>query len=85
VRGSSAPRKTKARDFSIRLGGASIDWSRAEELGLAFQRERKPANPSFAALAGQQVDLFLARACTRVWVSPAGDVDTVGIGGRSST
>jgi protease-4 len=75
----------KARGFSIRLGDASIDWSRAEELGLAFQRLREKSGKPIVCHAhslDNKSTWFLARACTRVWVSPAGDIDTVGIGGQ---
>ncbi|HVW25476.1 MAG TPA: signal peptide peptidase SppA [Polyangiaceae bacterium] len=71
-----------ARGFLIRLGDASVDWSRAEELGLAFQRLREKTNKPVVCHAhglDNRSTWFFARACTRVWVSPAGDIDTVGI------
>lgn len=80
-----AAKNPKARGFSIRLGDASIDWSRAEELGLAFQRLREKTGKPVVCHAhslDNRSTWFLARACTRVWVSPAGDIDTVGIGGQ---
>lgn len=80
-----ASKNPKARGFTIRLGDASIDWSRAEELGLAFQRLREKTGKPVVCHAhslDNRSTWFLARACTRIWVSPAGDVDTVGIGGQ---
>jgi len=74
-----------ARGFLIRLGDATLDWSRAEELGLAFQRLReKTGKPVVCHAHGldNRSTWFLARACTRIWVSPAGDIDTVGIAGQ---
>jgi protease-4 len=80
-----AAKNPKARGFSIRLGDSSIDWSRAEELGLAFQRLREKSGKPVVCHAhslDNKSTWFLSRACTRVWVSPAGDIDTVGIGGQ---
>ncbi|HEX4334853.1 MAG TPA: signal peptide peptidase SppA [Polyangiaceae bacterium] len=71
-----------AKGFLIRMGDSSVDWSRAEELGLAFQRLReKSGKPVVCHAHGldNKSTFFLARACTRIWVSPAGDIDTVGI------
>jgi protease-4 len=75
-----------ARGFLIRLGDSGVDWSRAEELGLAFQRLReKTKKPVVCHAHGldNRSAWFFARACTRVWVSPAGDVDTVGIASQN--
>jgi protease-4 len=75
-----------ARGFLIRLGDASVDWSRAEELGKAFQRLReKTKKPVVCHAHGldNRSAFFFSQACTRVWVSPAGDVDTVGIASQN--
>jgi protease-4 len=80
-----ASKNEQARGFFIRMGDSSVDWSRAEELGLAFQRLRETSKKPVVCHAhalDNKSTFFLARACTRVWVSPAGDIDTVGIGGQ---
>jgi len=78
-----AAKNPDARGYLIRMGAADIDWARAEELGLAFQHLRengkKPVVCHAHALDNRST-YFLSRACTRVWVSPAGDIDTVGVG-----
>jgi protease-4 len=80
-----AAQDPKARGFFIRLADASLDWAHSEELGLAFSRLREKSGKPIVCHAhglDNRTSWFVARACTRVWVSPAGDVDTVGIGGQ---
>lgn len=75
----------KANGFFVRLGGEGLDWARSEELGSAFANLRKrTGKPVFCHAHGldNRAAWFAARACTRIWVSPAGDVDTVGIAGQ---
>jgi protease-4 len=68
----------------LRLGGADFNWAHAEELGELFAQLR-PARPvvchghsySNASL------MFALRACDRIWLSPAGEVASVGIAGQS--
>lgn len=75
----------KASGFLVRLGGEGLDWARSEELGSAFANLRKmTGKPVFCHAHGldNRVAWFAARACSRIWVSPAGDVDTVGIAGQ---
>ena len=75
----------KARSFLVRLGEASLDWAHSEELGLAFSRLREKTGKPVVCHAhslDNATAWFAARACTRIWVSPAGDVNTVGIAGQ---
>ncbi len=64
----------------VRFGSTSLALARAEELGQALAEVKKTrpvvchaeglSNASYAAAA---------RGCSKIWVSPAGGVDTVGI------
>jgi protease-4 len=75
----------KARGFFVRLGETGVDWAHAEELGFAFQRLREKTGKSVICHANgldNKAAWFFARGCTRAWVSPAGDVDTVGVAGQ---
>ncbi|MCA9626748.1 MAG: signal peptide peptidase SppA [Myxococcales bacterium] len=68
----------------VNLGGGSLDWARAEELGRLFGKLRESGKPvvCHAHAFGNSVSLFTARACDRIWLSPAGDVETVGLAGQ---
>jgi protease-4 len=79
-----AAKNADAKGFFVRLGDESVDWARAEELGLAFARLRERGKPVVCHAHGldNKSTYFFARACSKVWVSPAGDVDTVGIGAQ---
>lgn len=75
----------KARAFLVRLGESSLDWAHSEELGLAFSRLREKTGKPIVCHAhslDNATSWFVARACSRIWVSPAGDVNTVGIAGQ---
>jgi protease-4 len=75
----------KARSFFVRLGDASLDWAHSEELGLAFLRLREKTGRPVVCHAhslDNATSWFVMRACSRIWVSPAGDVNTVGIAGQ---
>jgi protease-4 len=67
------------------VGTGSLGWAHAEELGLAFQHLRETTKKTIVCHADSldnRAAWFVARACDRVWLSPAGDVDTVGIAGQ---
>lgn len=68
----------------VSLGGGSLDWARAEELGRLFETLREGGKPvvCHAHAFGNSLSLFAARACDRIWLSPAGDVETVGLAGQ---
>jgi len=75
----------KVRGVLIRLGEAGFDWAHAEELGAEFARLRANGKKSVVCHShglDNATAWFVAQACSRIWVSPAGDVDTVGIAGQ---
>ncbi|HVU01458.1 MAG TPA: signal peptide peptidase SppA [Polyangiaceae bacterium] len=76
---------SRASALFLKLGDASMGWAHAEEIGYAFSRLReKTGKPvvCHATAVDNRTAWVLARACTKTWVSPASDVDTVGIAGQ---
>jgi protease-4 len=71
----------RTRGFLLRLGGAELDWAQAEELGRLFAA-LEPEKPVVCHAHGysNKTLFFAARACDRVWLSPAGEVASVGLG-----
>ncbi|MSP24655.1 MAG: S49 family peptidase [Myxococcales bacterium] len=69
------------RGIFVRLGSASLGMAQAEELGRLFGRLREKKLPvvCHADGYGNATMLFAARACTEVWLSRAGGVETVGL------
>jgi protease-4 len=73
----------RTRGFFIRLGSGDLNWAQAEELGRAFSAlEPELAVVCHAHGYSNQTLFFAARACDRLWLSPAGEVGTVGIAGQ---
>ena len=73
----------RTRGFFIRLGGADLNWAQAEELGRALSGLPPEQLVVCHAHGYSNVSLFFAaRACDRLWLSPAGEVGTVGIAGQ---
>jgi protease-4 len=73
----------RTRGFFIRLGAADLNWAQAEELGRALSA----LPPELAVVChghgySNKTLFFAARACDRLWLSPAGEVGTVGIAGQ---
>jgi len=68
----------------VNLGARDVDWARAEELGRLFGELRSSGKPvvCHAHGLGNSTSLFAARACDRIWISPAGGVETVGLAGQ---
>ena len=65
----------------VRFGSARFGWSRAQELAELFAQVRM-ANKTIVCHAdgyGNASFWIAARACDRIWVSPAGGVETVGV------
>jgi protease-4 len=65
----------------VKFGGASLDWAQTEELGSLFEKLKKKGKPvvCHAHVLSNSAAAFTLRGCTRTWISPAGEVDTVGI------
>lgn len=65
----------------VRFGGARVGWSRAYEIAELLSRVR--AKQKFVTCHAEDLGnatLFIAaRGCDRVWMSPAGGVDAVGV------
>ena len=76
---------TDAKGVLVKLGMAEMGLARAQEIAAAIERVRReqklPVHCHADALSNTTAYLA-ARACTKVWVSPAGEVATVGIAGQ---
>ena len=79
-----AQKNEKVKGAFIRFGSDSMDWARSEELGrnfAAFRKSGKFVACHANSLSNKSVWLA-AHACDEIWLSPAGEVDTVGIAGQ---
>lgn len=65
----------------IDFGGIEIGLARADEIGHAFERLRGKGIPvvCHAHELGNSTMYLALRACSKIWISPAGEVSTVGI------
>ncbi len=65
----------------VRFGATRLGWARAQELGTLLDAVRRAGKPvvCHAEELGNATYWTAARGCDRVWLSPAGQVDTVGI------
>jgi protease-4 len=72
--------KKDTKGYFVRFGSASFGVARAEELGelLADVRATKPVYCHANGL-GNSTILAAARGCTKITLSPSGEVETVGI------
>ncbi|WP_437876430.1 S49 family peptidase [Sorangium sp. So ce513] len=70
-----------AKGFLVRLGTARIPFARAHEIGRILGDVRKAGRPvvCHADEYNNASMLLAAVACSKLWLSPAGQVDTVGI------
>ncbi len=69
-----------AKGIFVRLGTASIGLARAEEIGTLLGAVRRQRPVVCHADAYDNATIMLASlGCSRVWVSPAGGVESVGI------
>jgi len=76
----SLDEKTSAGVF-LRLGGQNVDLAQAQELGAMlgeFAKKKIPVVCHADGLSNATAALFL-KGCTRRWLSPAGEAETVGI------
>jgi protease-4 len=73
----------RTRGFFLRLGSGELSWAQAEELGRAFAA-LPPEQPVVCHAHGYSnaTLFFAAQGCDRVWLSPAGEVASVGIAGQ---
>ena len=64
----------------VRFGGTTFGLARAQELGaaLAELREKMPV-VCHGDVFNNPTILAAARGCSKIWISPAGEVETVGI------
>jgi protease-4 len=73
------------KGFLLRFGTASSNWAHVSELGREFKGVRDAGRPVYCH--ADQLDnatLWLAaESCDRIWLSPAGSVESVGIAGQN--
>jgi protease-4 len=76
-----ATKDARAKAVFVRLGLRGLDFTRSESLGRAFERLRRAGKPvtCHAHAYDNASTAFALRACDRVWLSPAGAVETIGI------
>jgi protease IV len=78
-----AARDRRTRGFFVRLGAGDLSWAQAEELGrLLANLAAEQSVVCHAHAYSNATLLFAARACDRLWLSPAGELGTVGIAGQ---
>jgi protease-4 len=65
----------------VRLGVANVGMARAEEIGrqLSVLREKKVPIVCHADHYGNATTMLAALGCDEIWLTPAGNVDTVGL------
>jgi protease-4 len=71
----------QATGVFVRLGSAELGWSKSEEIGRLLARLRSDGLSIVCHAHGlHNSTLWLvARGCDRLWLSPAGEMDTAGI------
>lgn len=74
----------KVKGLFVRFGSANFGAARAEEMGGALLELRRAGMPihCHAESLGNTGMMAAAQACTKITISPAGDVDTVGLAGQ---
>jgi len=65
----------------VRFGAHTFDWAQSEELAnlLALVRSKGKPVVCHAHALGNATSMIMAKGCSKVWLSPAGDVETIGI------
>lgn len=68
----------------VRLGTSTFDWARSEELGrlLGQLRGGKRKVVCHAHSLSNSTLLLAVQGCDKIWLSPSGDVDAIGIAGQ---
>jgi protease-4 len=76
-----AERDDKIRGLFVRLGEASLDLSESEELSRLLSKLRAKGKPvvCHANSLSNASALLTARGCSKIWLSPAGEVSTIGV------
>jgi protease-4 len=71
----------ETKGIFIRLGTANLSLAHAEELGRRFKslRDQNVTVTCHADDLDNSTLFFFARACSNIWVTPTGGVDSVGI------
>ena len=71
----------EANSLLVRFGGSQMGLGRAEELGAMLDGFRRSGKPVFCHADGYTNATLLAaaRGCSKIYVSPAGEVESVGI------
>ncbi|HKO51180.1 MAG TPA: signal peptide peptidase SppA [Polyangiaceae bacterium] len=71
----------KVRGLFVRLGEASFNLAESEELSRLLGKLRGKGKPvvCHAHTLDNSSALLTARGCSKLWLSPAGDVSTIGI------
>ena len=79
-----AKKNEEAKGFFVNIGDARLGYARSEEIGRLLADLRKTKKPvvCHANTLGNTSTWMALRGCDRIWLSPAGDVDTVGIAGQ---
>jgi protease IV len=74
-------KKERSRGILIRFGGAKLGWARAQEVGDLLFALRNPARSIVCHAEGyaNTTMWIAARGCDRIWVSPAGEVELIGV------
>jgi len=65
----------------VRFGAHTFDWAQSEELSSLLARVKAKGKPVVCHAHGlsNSTTLITAKGCSKVWLSPAGDVETIGI------
>src|SRR5207249_3578131 len=76
-----AASEDKTRGLFVRLGGASFDLAESEELSALLAKVRAKGKPvvCHAHELNNSSALLSERGCSKIWLSPAGEVSTIGI------
>ena len=76
-----AASEDKIRGLFVRLGGASFDLAESEELSALLTKVRAKGKPvvCHAHELNNSSALLTERGCGKIWLSPAGEVSTIGI------
>lgn len=80
-----ASRDQDARSVFVRFGTSSLGISRSEELGRRLRALGDSGKPvvCHAHTLDNASTMLALRGCDRLWLSPAGDVSTVGLAGQT--